>query len=445
MMTSHPQSQPPLFPNASAPPASPALPPAGRAWSVARRTRSASTLPDAPPLDTGFELGWDHAHHGVVPSAAHLHPASPVHQGWAAGCHTFGRRTLAADRFVRKWLLLRLNAWQRGRVFEGTRVNPSFLRRIDVATCPITGETLSHGTGTLSDASVDRVCNDAGYAAGNLAVMSARANRAKNDHGPADAMAFVGRIEAGELAGGLVGEAPDAADAAREIAGLGAAHWARIAVLASFATPLPHAQAATLPLLVLPPPRLAVVNPVQALQVMLSLQFLRSGHSRRCAALASLMPDADARSAFRVFMFTLLARHLAAGKTGGRCAGLDAERRAIEVRWLDPLVQRRWQRLSLRLGAADCERIGRIAAARGLAGPGVQWLSDEAATEGWALASRGYVTAEPAAAEPATSVSGPSPAPIQTLSIDRSNASRSPCPGPMPSPCAAALACDTMP
>jgi len=35
---------------------------------------------------------------------------------------------LQANRFARKWLLLRLNAWLRGRVFEGTQINPVFLR-----------------------------------------------------------------------------------------------------------------------------------------------------------------------------------------------------------------------------------------------------------------------------------------------------------------------------
>jgi len=151
---------------------------------------------------------------------------------------------------------------------------------------------------------------------------------------------------------------------------------------------MPHARAATLPLLVLPPNRLRVLNPVQSLQVMLSLQFVRGGHSRRCTALASLMPSADAKQAFNSFMLTLLARRVAAGKL----ASDAAERRAIEDMWLDPLVQRRWQRLALRLTEADCRRIARIAAERGLASSGIRWLETESATEGWALASAGYAT-----------------------------------------------------
>ena len=150
---------------------------------------------------------------------------------------------------------------------------------------------------------------------------------------------------------------------------------------------MPHAKAATLPLLVLPPNRLRVLNPVQSLQVMLSLQFTRAGHARRCAALAGLMPSADARYAFNAFMHTLLARRLAAG----RIADAVAERHAVEDLWRDPLVNQRWQRLALRLTADDCERIGRMAAERGLAGNGVRWLTAESATDGWALESRGLV------------------------------------------------------
>lgn len=328
-------------------------------------------VPEHQP-DTGFELGWDYAHYGAVPPAEHLHPLSPVRQGWEAGRASFGRRTLWADRFVRKWLQLRLNAWLRGRVFEGIQVTPGFLRRIDVPVCPITREPMTHGTGEPSDASVDRVCNDAAYAAGNLAVMSTRANQAKSLYDVDDAMRFARQIELGGLG---------------QIDSLDAAQWARIAVLTSFVTPMPHAKAAHLPLLVLPPARLRVLNPVQALQVMLSLQFSRPGHARRCAALSRLMPSAEARFAFGDFMHMLLARRLAAG----RCTDELAGRHALEDLWRDALLNQRWQRLALRLTAADCERICRLAADRGLAGAGVRWLDFEHATDGWALHSGGRV------------------------------------------------------
>ena len=102
------------------------------------------------------------------------------------------------------------------------------------------------------------------------------------------------------------------------------------------------------------------------------------------------MPSAEARYAFNAFMHTLLARRLAAG----RIADAVAERHAVEDLWRDPLINKRWQRLALRLTADDCERIGRVAADRGLAGSGVRWLTAESATDGWALESRGYAVAQ---------------------------------------------------
>lgn len=323
---------------------------------------------------TGFEIGWDHAHHRLVPPAEHLHAGHPVRQGWQAGQAVFGTRTLRATPAVRKWLQLRLNAWLRGRAFEGVQVTPHFLQQIDVAHCPVTREALVHATGTPADASVDRVNNDAGYAAGNLAVISVRANAAKGALRWDEALARARRIEAEGLA---------------EIDGLDAGAWLRIAVLASFATPLAHEAAAALPLVVLPPNRLRLLNAVQALQVLLTLQFTRPQVGRRIAELAAAMPGADARAAYQVFMHTLLARRVAAG---AQVEGA-ALRRALEDAWTHPLVQRRWQRLALRLTGADCERLVELACRRGLAGRECRWLPPAAATDGWALETRGYVAA----------------------------------------------------
>lgn len=336
------------------------------------RGLAAAPLAWADLGNVGFEVGWDHAQHRLTPPVAHLQPGNPLRMGWEAGKAAFGQRTRQATPSVRKWLQLRVGAWQRGRAFETLQVTPSFLRRIEVATCPITHQPLTHATGTPSDASVDRVNNDAGYAAGNLAVMSARANRAKADYAWDDAMAFVRQIEAGGLG---------------DIDGLDAAQWARLAVLMSFTTPLVHAQVAALPLLLLPPPRLRLLNPVQCLQAMLTLQFTRDGYTQRIGALTALMPCAESRDAMRGFMHTLLARRIAAGRLGDD----GALRRVLQDLWCDPLVLRRWQRLSLRLTEAQCEHVVHQAQRRGLAGPQLRWLPRDVATDGWALASRGYV------------------------------------------------------
>src|SRR5512139_905565 len=210
----------------------------------------------------GFELGWDYAHHAVTPPAPYAQEPSSLRNGWLAGQATFGLRTLEPTRHVRKWLQLRLHAWLRGRSVELVQVTPHFLQQIDVTHCPITRMALSSATMEGSDASIDRVRSDAGYAAGNLAVISTKANHAKAAHGFRDALRFVKQIEDGQLGG---------------IEGLSAAQWSRVAVLCSFVEPLPHNEACTLPLLVLPPNRLRLFNPAQALQAFVSQQLLVAG------------------------------------------------------------------------------------------------------------------------------------------------------------------------
>jgi hypothetical protein len=329
----------------------------------------ADTLPavhEARGADrTAFELGWDYAHYRLTPPPEALAKGHAVRQGWQAGGAVFGNRTLKPTPPVRKWLQLRFGAWRRGRVFEGTQVTPNFLAQIDVPVCPITRTALTHASGAGSDASVDRVCNQAGYAAGNLAVMCSRANEAKADLGCRDALTVVKQLEASGL---------DTLD------GLSALQWSRLAVLMSFATLMKHDEAACLPLLVLPPNRLRLLNPVQALQAVVTLAFTETQAVPRLRELMAHLP-APTRHDFQVFVLTLQARRLAIGmKTSG------AElRHALEDLWTDAAVNRRWQRLALQLDEAACERAVRMASKLRLGGRGWQWMPQAAATDGWAM------------------------------------------------------------
>jgi hypothetical protein len=337
--------------------------------------RPASCADACDPDRTGFEIGWDYAHHRLTPPADHLHEGHPVRQGWEAGQSSFGVRTLQATPYLRKWLQLRLNAWLRGKAFEGITVTPHFLKVIDVPVCPITGETLTQGTGLPSDASVDRVNNDAGYAAGNLAVMSARANGAKSAYDWRDAAEFSRHVEVGRL---------DTIDR------LTAEQWARLASLMSLCKPLTHAEAASLPLLVLPPARLRVLNPVQALQVVLTLRFCRPGQLPRVDQAVALFPE-HVRLSLHNLLTTLLAHRIGAGP-GADGAAL---RRAMEAAWAQPLVLRRWQRVALRLTDAQCERIVEMAVQRRLAGTELRYLTLQQATDGWALETGGLAASTP--------------------------------------------------
>jgi hypothetical protein len=320
----------------------------------------------------GFELGWDYAHYRLVPPAPYAQEPSPLRNGLLAGQAAFGARTLAATRPVRKWLQLRLHAWLRGRSVELMQVTPNYLSQLEVSHCPVTRTALSTATLDSSDASVDRVRNDAGYAAGNLAVISTKANHAKAGYGFHDALRFVKQIEAGKLGG---------------IDGLTACQWSRVAVLCSYVEPMSHEEASAIPMLVLPPNRLRLFNPVQALQAFISQQLMAPGWSHRAARFEAMLPGKPARRAFLTFFHALLPRVLEASRASGK----HHTRWAIEDAWRNPLVLKRWTAFARLLTAAQCEELVARANAKKLGALRAQQLPDEAATEGWNLESRGYV------------------------------------------------------
>jgi hypothetical protein len=325
-------------------------------------TEPAAAAPDV----TGFQIGWDHARHGLTPPLAHLQAASPVRQGWGSGRAAFGGRQHAADAAVNDWLALRLEAWHQGCAFESLQVTPRFLAQLQAPECPVLRQPVEPQENKAArPTALMRLDANAAYAAGNLVMVDAAVARARQG---ADCSALLAQAQR------VADNGPGATSR-----GLDAQAWLRLAVLASFGSALPHGSAATLPLVVLPPARLRVINPVQALQVVLTLQFTQAGYARRLLAWAALMPGSEARQAFQIFMHTLLARRLAAGQ------GLDAPalKRAMEDSWRDTLVQRRWQRLALWLSAADCEQLLQRGHRRGLNVGGARWISAEIATDGW--------------------------------------------------------------
>jgi hypothetical protein len=323
-----------------------------------------SAAPQRSDFDArGFALGRDYAAHGITPPVEHLHGRSPLLAGWQAGRTVFGSRTLKVRSQTRRWLALRLAAWLKGRSFEEVQVTPNYLQQIAVTHCPITRETL-----TEEQASIDRVRNDAGYAAGNLVMMSQRANQAK---GASDFAAACEHAAIEERSQGLT-----------------AAQWQRVAVLESFVTELPHAQAAQLPLSVLPPNRLRLFNPIQALQTLVTRQFMQAGWSQRLARLQALMPEAT-QGDFNRFVLALAPRVLAAGKE----ADAMTLRWALEDAWTLDLVQKRWTRFALLLDAATAERLVQRATQMQLSPTHVQQHDAPTATEGWALERGGYACA----------------------------------------------------
>ena len=319
-----------------------------------------------PGDQVAFDIGWDHAHHALVPPAELLLEGSPVAQGWRAGRAVFGRRTRAASRLLRLWLELRLQAWREGRAFETTQVTPHFLGQIEVGTCPVTRRTLGGARDGVDAPVIVRLCEHAGYAAGNLVMMSRAAAQARAGCSLEKAWNHSQRLERG---------------AAPVVQGLDAAAWARLATLISFTTVLPHARVQRLPLRVLPPNRVRLLNAAQGLQALLTLHLAAPGWSQRARALADVLPQPSLRQDFNLFVAALAPRLLEAL----RAEGERARRTALEDAWADIRVHRRWQLLVSQLSEHDCEQLRDRLAHQGIAGHQVQVLAPDAATEGWAL------------------------------------------------------------
>ena len=307
----------------------------------------------APPsaLDRiGFELGWDYGRYGLEPAQPHASAHTPLRHGLRASRATFGARRRTASVPVRQWLHLRLCAWLRGRSVETVQVTPNYLAQISVSHCPVTRRPLAV---PLNDAAEDddapafnRVRNDAGYAAGNLAVLSKRAHRAKGSHDHRSALQLAQRAAADGPQHQLDGDA-----------------WMRVALLCSFVKALPHDEACTLPLRVLPPNRLRLFNPAQALQTALSRLLLADGWSAQARRIAALLPAGSARRSLLEFFAALLPRFLEAGR----------DRPALEARWaLEECVARtaRPQAMASVRAPARCGRLRSAAAARRATRPG---------------------------------------------------------------------------
>ena len=158
-------------------------------------------------------------------------------------------------------------------------------------------------------------------------------------------------------------------------------------MLCSFVEPLSHEEACALPMLVLPPNRLRLFNPIQALQAFVSRQLLTAGWSQRIARFEVLLPGKPARRAFQMFFHALLPRVLEAGRTDEP----QRARWAVEDAWRNPLVMKRWTAFARLLTPAQCEAVLARAAARHLGTQRFAQIATAQATEGWNLESRGYV------------------------------------------------------
>ena len=312
---------------------------------------------------TGFDIGWDHAHHGLVPPAELLLEGTPIGQGWRAGRAVFGRRTLATGRATRQWLALRTLAWRQGIDFDGQQVTTHYVAQLQTRQCPVLRRPLGGPAGHADAAVIERLNPQTAYVAGNLALMSEAATRARNG---VDVLEALRRATLAQACGEVV-------------EGLDAAAWRRLAALRAFATPLPFHVAARVPLAVLPPNRVRLLNAAQALQSLVTSLFMTSGWAARTRALAQRLPAHTLRHDFNLFVGALAPRVLEAASEP------LALRRALEDAWLHERVQRRWQHFVFSLGEVATKALLESAAAQAPASVRTEHHTPEAATEACAL------------------------------------------------------------
>lgn len=309
------------------------------------------TLDDFDAVEAGRRLGHDLFCHSRLPADARW-PA-PVREGFGEA-RARGLPRAAGDRFVRKWLQLRLGAWQRQRVVADD-VTPDLLREIDVDDCPVTRRPLTHATGGPTDGSVDRLNNDGAYSAGNLAVMSAHANRAKGTLSFEQVLAAAeGRSAAG---------------------GLSRAEWLRLAVLMqgpAFAT---RQHLAPLLPLVAPLPCRSVRLAMQQIQRLFTLDCARP--ATRNALVKALLPacTSDASSMRLRLLGDAVHEGLKQLDGGTPCWDVWLQPRTMQAlqRWRDALDAPGW---------ALAARIAGLRAGASRVTPGT--------LAPWHLASRGH-------------------------------------------------------
>jgi hypothetical protein len=320
----------------------------------------------------GFQIGWDHARHGLVPPPALRLPGHPVGQGWQTAQAVFGRRPWPARTAVRQWLALRLAAWQADEAFEADTLTPQHLAQIAASRCAVRRVPLNGVAGSPDAAVVLRLNPQAAWAPGHLVVLSATA---------ADAMAGVDAEQARRHARLCEREGGP-------MAGLDAAGWWRVATLRACASALPFSTIAQLPLAVLPPNRVRMLNAVQGLQALVTQAFAGPGWAARCAAIAALLPAHTLRHDFNLFVGAMAPRVLAAPTAG---PGL---RDALEDAWLQERVQRRWQHFALCLGETGVEALLDRVVAMPRPGRHVLQLSPAQAVEAWQLPAAKALTGQ---------------------------------------------------
>lgn len=192
-----------------------------------------------------------------------------------------GPKAAVGDYYVRKWLSLRLSALKRGMVVDPT-VTSDFLRRVMPRCCPVTLEPFDIVGKSPRNPSIDRLVNEVTYLAGNICVLSLRANRAKGERTFEDVAAIA-----------QIGADRD---------GLSSLEWMRLASLmyGAWARAFKHSDPHLLPLAAIPEPGM-FMSTSQVVQLMLTRHY-GSGTERPVATSQWLSLTRDAGVGEELFL-----------------------------------------------------------------------------------------------------------------------------------------------
>ncbi len=324
--------------------------------------------------EIGRAVGWDFARFGVELPERY---GGSAREGYLAGRAHYGRFHEPTDRFQRKVLLIRANAWMRGRIFDLKSITADFLRSIEPLHCPITRVPLTYGTGADTDWSVDRLCNEGGYVAHNVVIISTRANIAKDRKSVADMCA-----------------ASQKAFMDRQLVdGLDEFQWARLACLATYAEDVPErAVMAAHPVVVLPPLHLPSGRIGMATEVLLRSQAATCAarHHNPREGLLNAMRLAEV---FRGKKSRKLAERYLARLIARTCQDLKGNPAkpatfALEDAGWDEEVRRLWMRVCSELGGPGMREVSERLGFR------LRLRSSEELNEEMGAESRGYLTRE---------------------------------------------------
>ena len=156
-------------------------------------------LPHFDEVEIGRKIGYDLFKYGRIVETHVSHPS--VAEGFLLA-QVQAVRQQVPDRYTRKWLQVRINAYAKRRYVD-EQVTPQYIKSIDVPLCPVMRVALTHGELLGTDWSIDRLNNDGAYAPSNLAVMGTIANQAKNDRCFEEVYALSQQSSASQLVEGL--------------------------------------------------------------------------------------------------------------------------------------------------------------------------------------------------------------------------------------------------